>query len=176
MPIAAERFEMKILSAYLAEDVDPVTMSNSGRVERIWVNPDCPDANSCRDSDVGYFDLSEPAAANRALNSQGPEIAAGSFHYVRVEFCIGGPQGKTVRYKTAAMSEAVEAAYGGCGVTSERIEPAVEVGSNSAVTIALEYDLTTQPLYYAEGSPSCPSADTQTPCLGGITLTPAVVR
>ena len=176
LPIPAELFEMKILSVYLSEDIDPVSMDNTGRSERIWVNPACPDANSCRDSNVDYFDLTDPTAANRQLNSQGPEIDAGSFHYVRVEFCIGGPQGNTVRYKTAGMPEPIEASYGGCGVTSERLEPAVDVTGGSAVTIALEYDLKSQPLYYAEGGGTCQSIDTPTPCLGGITLTPTVVR
>jgi hypothetical protein len=176
MAIPAELFEMKILSVYLSEDVDPVSMNNTGRSERIWVNPACPDANSCRDSNVDYFDLTDPTAANRQLNSQGPEIEAGSYHYVRVEFCIGGPQGNTVRYKTAGMPEPTEASYGGCGVTSERLEPAVEVSSGSTVTIALEYDLKSQPLYYAQGGGSCQSIDTPTPCLGGITLTPTIVR
>ncbi len=176
LPIPAELFEMKILSVYLSEDVDPVSMDNTGRSERIWVNPACPDANSCRDSNVDYFDLTDPTEANHQLNSQGPEIETGSYHYVRVEFCIGGPQGKTVRYKTAGMTEPVEATYGGCGVTSERLEPAVEVTGGSTVTIALEYDLQSQPLYYTEGGGRCASIDTPTPCLGGITLTPTVVR
>jgi hypothetical protein len=175
-PIPAQVFEMKILSAYLTEDVDPVSMNNIGRSERIWVNPDCPSANDCRDSHVGFFDLSDPAEANRQLNEQGLEIATGSYRYVRVTFCIGGAQGSIVRYKTAGMTAAVEAPYGGCAVTSERLEPAVEVQDGDTITIALEYDLNKQPLYYVAGSPSCGSLDTSTPCLGGISLTPKVVR
>jgi hypothetical protein len=175
-PIAAEQFEMKILSAYLAEDIDAVTMNNVGAVQRIWVNPSCPSADGCRDSDVDYFDLSDPREANRALNEQAKEIETGTYRYVRVQFCIGDAQGNIVRYKTAGMSSPVEARYGGCAVTSERIEPPVELGAGDTITIALAYDLTKQPLYYVEGSPTCGAADTQTPCLGGITLTPQIVR
>jgi hypothetical protein len=174
-PIPAEQFELKILSAYLTEDVGPA-MENTGRSERIWVNPGCPSADACRDSDVDYFDLSDPEEANRQLNSQGLAIAPGSYRYVRVEFCIGGARGNIVRYKSAAMPAAVEATYGGCAVTSERLEPAVEITDGSTVTIALEYDLTQQPLYYAVGSDTCGSLDSLTPCLGGVTLTPKVVR
>jgi len=175
-PIPAEQFAIKILSAYLTEDVDPVSMNNTGRSERIWVNPKCPDANSCRDSDVDFFDLSDPSEANRQLNSQALDIAAGSYHYVRVEFCIGGARGNLIRYKTAGMPAAVEAPYGGCGVTSERLEPAVEIKDGTSVTIALKYDLSEQPLYFAEGSTTCGSLATPTPCVGGISLTPEVVR
>lgn len=175
-PIAAELFEMKILSAYLSEDVDPVSMDNTGRSERIWVNPKCPSADGCRDSDVDFFDLSNPAEANRQLNSQGLDIAAGSYRYVRVEFCVGGAKGNLLRFKTAAMPAPIEAPYGGCGVTSERLEPAVEIKDGSSVTIALKYDLSEQPLYFAEGSERCGSAETLTPCVGGISLTPEVVR
>jgi hypothetical protein len=174
--ITATQFEMKILSAYISEDVDPTTMNNVGRSERIWVNPKCPDANGCRDSDVDYFDLSDPSQANLALNSQGLEIAAGSYRYVRVEFCIGGARGNIIRYKTASMPAALEATYGGCGVTSERLDPAVEVTDGSSIMIALEYDLSKEPLYWADGSTTCGSLDTATPCIGGITLTPQVVR
>lgn len=175
--IPAELFEMKILSAYLAEDVDPATMNNVGRSERIWVNPKCPDADSCGDSDVDYFDLSDPTDANRKLNAQGPEIAVGEYHYVRVEFCRGGAQGNLLRYKTAGMAAPLEATYGGCGVTSERLEPAVSVKDGSTVMIALEYDLSSQPLYYAtEGGSACSSVDTPTPCIGAIRLTPKVIR
>jgi hypothetical protein len=176
LPVPAELFEMKILSVYLTEDVDPVSMNNTGRSERIWVNPRCPNANSCGDSNVDFFDLTDPTEANRQLNSQGLDIAAGSYRYVRVEFCVGGPQGKNVRYKTAGMAEPAEATYGGCGITSDRLEPAVEITNGSTVTIGLEYDLRAQPLYYAANGGSCPALDTPTPCLGGITLTPVVVR
>ncbi|HEY6876858.1 MAG TPA: hypothetical protein VI299_02520 [Polyangiales bacterium] len=175
-PIPATRFEMKILSAYLVEDVDPGSMDNVGQVQRVWVNPDCPSANGCRDSDVGFFDLTDPTEANQALNSQALEIETGTYRYVRVEFCVGGAQGNIVRYQTAAMPAPVEAPYGGCGVTSARMDPPVELKDGETITVALSYDLAKEPLYYAAGSDHCGSIDTPTPCLGGVSLRPSIVR
>jgi hypothetical protein len=175
-PIPAELFEMKILSAYVVEDIDSASMDNLGQVERIWVNPDCPSDDGCRDSNVGFFDLSDPVEANRKLNSQAREINAGVYRYVRVEFCIGGAQGNLLRYKTAGMPASIEASYGGCGVTSERMDPPVELKAGETINIALEYDLSKQPLYYAVGSTTCGTVDTSTPCVGGIALTPKIVR
>jgi hypothetical protein len=166
-------FQMKFLSAYLAEDVDS-NQNNVGNVQRVWVNPDCPSADGCTDAQVGYFDLIDPAAANTQLNSQthASEIDLGTYRYVRIDFCIGGATGNNVKYKTAAMSAETEVQYGGCGVTSAKLDPPLELKKGEDVTIRLDYDLTQGPLYSISGG-SCTST---APCLSGIQLSPAIVR
>ena len=52
---------VKLIAAYLAEDVDPVTLNNVGDVEMIWVAPECGgDIENCN---VEGFD--EPAGGPR---------------------------------------------------------------------------------------------------------------
>ena len=91
---------------------------------------------------------------------------------MRIEFCIGGAQGNNVKYKTADMPAEVETQYGGCGETSAKMDPPVELKKGETVTIALDYDLSQGPVY-TMGAGSC---TTTSPCLSGITLNPRIVR
>src|SRR5262245_3214701 len=34
---------LKLIAAYLAEDVDPMTQNNVGETQMIWLNPECQD-------------------------------------------------------------------------------------------------------------------------------------
>src|SRR6185436_15117013 len=72
---------VKLIAAYLAEDVDPVTQNNVGRTSMIWLNPECEDdIGGCNVAGIAqpagprvttYFDLARPTAeVNAELNSQ----------------------------------------------------------------------------------------------------------
>jgi hypothetical protein len=165
------KFEMKILQAYVVEDVDATTSNNVGKVSRIWVHEDCADPNNCKPADVSYFDLTDPTAANAALNSQARSVDAGTYRYVRLDFCVGSSETPNVRFSYGGNE--FEKTYGGCGVTSSALPSPVELRDGSSVTIQLSYDLTDGEIYYADSSSTC---TTSAPCLGSIDLVPSIVQ
>lgn len=169
--ITPTTFQMKFMQAYLSEDID-ANQNNVGKVQRIWVNPDCADPNTCSDADVGFFDLIDPTAANAKLNSQNASIDTGTYRYVKIDFCVGSAKAPNVKYQ-APGGAITEKTYGGCGVTSAKIDPPVTLQKGDTITIRLDYDLTKGPLYSMPGSDTCTST---TPCLGGIELVPAIVQ
>ncbi len=169
--IAPTDFGLKMLSAYLAEDVDPDSQNNVGAVARVWVNRDCPSDDGCTDADVGFSDLIDPTALNQTLAGEARPVAVGSYRYIRFDFCIGGATGANVRFATAGTAKPVELTYGGCGVTSLRAEPAIEVVEGSLVRVALDYDLDGGTLYAFDAG----SCTVDAPCLSSLDLTPRVV-
>ena len=48
-------FQMKILAAYVVEDIDPTTSDNVGQVGMVWLNPKCSSINDCKPSMVDYW-------------------------------------------------------------------------------------------------------------------------
>ncbi len=169
-PVTPTAFKMKIIQAYLVEDVDISSSNNVGKVQRIWVNPDCSSDNGCTDANVGLFDLIDPTAANAKLNSQNLDIDMGTYRYVRVEFCQGGASGNNVQYQVSGGS-VIDKTYGGCAVTSKKMEPALELKIGDNVTIALDYNLNDGELY----SISAGDCTATAPCLSSIGLSPRIV-
>src|SRR3569833_3334828 len=79
--------KLKLIAAYLAEDVDPVTMNNVGATEMIWLNPQCQDdISGCN---VSGF--AEPAC--------GPRVTGGGG---RARAGAGGGAGRGARGATGA--------------------------------------------------------------------------
>ena len=68
------------------------------------MNSSCPSEDGCSDSDVGYFDLIDPSAANAELNSQAREIATGTYRYVRLEFGAGNLSIGSLEASDSALS------------------------------------------------------------------------
>jgi len=170
--VAPDKFEMRILGAYIVENVDPETSDNVGQASMVWLNEGCGEGiGGCKASDVDYFDLTDPTAANAALNSQGLPVTPGTYRYVRLEFCQGSADVPNVRYTVG--EEEFEETYGGCGETSAELAEPIELAEGDSITIRLSYDLTDGEVYYAEGSDSCPP---EAPCLGGIELEPSIVE
>jgi hypothetical protein len=153
---AAASFQMKLIAAYLAEDVDPVTQNNTGMTSMFWLNTECaddvsncnissPDANGTSWSRTisSFFDFSNVAAVNAALNSQGRSIDTGTYRYVRLEFCKYGPpaDNSDPNIKWSYSSETnVSLSRANCGVT-RAIDPPIEVQDGDSVTITLSYSL-----------------------------------
>ncbi|MCX5743507.1 MAG: hypothetical protein NT062_13520 [Proteobacteria bacterium] len=160
-------FAVKFVQAYVVEDVDPITMDNRGMVSRVWVHPDCPSDDGCADTDVSFVDLIDPVAANAAFASQARAIDVGTYRYVRFELCVGGPHGPNVRFE-AGGAPARELTYGGCGLTSAALDPPLELAVGDAVTVRLDYDLSSG-ILYATGDSSCTATQ---PCLSSLAFTP----
>jgi hypothetical protein len=162
--ITPDKFEMKILAAYAVEDVD-ASQNNVGDIAMIWLNEACEEINNCTPSMVDYFDLTDPTAANVALNSQAREVDFGTYRYVRLEFCQGSADSNNVRI--TYQGTPTEKTYGGCGVTSAELSTPIELTeAGQSLTVQLSYDLSDGEVYDCGDS---------TPCLGSIELVPSLV-
>lgn len=165
-------FKMKILAAYVVEDVDPATSDNVGQVGMVWLNPKCSSINDCKPSMVDYSDLTDPTAFNAELNSQAIAVKTGNYKYVRLEFCQGSADAVNVKVNSGSAEK--EFTYGGCGVTSVALSSPISLTEGQSITIAVSYDLKDGEVYYASGGGSCPSASSF--CIGGIDLVPSIVQ
>jgi len=148
---------LKLIAAYLAEDVDPVTQNNIGHTAMIWLNPECnDDISGCNVAGTAlpagprieqYFDLSRPTSeVNAALNSQDASIEPGTYRYARVEMCKSYPGDAppaipTLMWKGPGMSAEQAFVSGDCGRTSLPFDPPLELAAGDAVTVSLGYDL-----------------------------------
>jgi len=148
---------VKLVAAYLAEDVDPVSQDNVGRSAMIWLNPECGgDISGCNVAGMAlppgpritqYFDLARPSAAvNAELNSQDSAIDLATYRYARVELCksYGGQTQATVptlMWQGPGMTAEQAFVSGDCGRTSLPFDPPLVVAAGDAVTISLGYDL-----------------------------------
>jgi hypothetical protein len=156
---APTTFGMKLLAVYLAEDVDPTTQNNIGRTQLIYLNPVCDeDIGHCEISPgtnpqdgqpythlvTDFFDFAGSSAeVNAAIGAQQRPIEVTTYRYTRMEFCKGN-EGHATNVRWAADGAAAnEFVYGGCGVTSAVMEPALTVTANDQVTVTLSYDLAT---------------------------------
>lgn len=169
--ISPTSFKMKILAAYVVEDIDPTTSNNVGQVGMVWLNPKCSTINDCKPSMVDYSDLTDPTAFNTELNSQAIGVKTGSYKYVRLEFCQGSADASNVKVTNGSTTK--EFTYGGCGVTSTALATPITVSEGQSLTIAVSYDLKDGEVYWAAGG-SCPSPSDF--CIGGINLVPSIVQ
>jgi hypothetical protein len=162
---------MKILAAYVVEDIDPTTSNNIGQVGMIWLNPKCSTINDCKPSMVDYSDLTDPTEFNTELNSQAIGVKTGSYKYVRLEFCQGTADASNVKVTSGSTTK--EFTYGGCGVTSAALATPITVSEGQSLTITVSYDLKDGEVYWAAGG-SCSSATDF--CIGSINLVPSIVQ
>ena len=165
-------FQMKILAAYVVEDIDPTTSDNVGQVGMVWLNPKCSSINDCKPSMVDYSDLTDPTAFNTELNSQALGVKTGSYKYVRLEFCQGSADSANVKVTSGSTTK--EFTYGGCGVSSAALSSPITVSEGQSLTINVSYDLKDGEVYWAAGGGSCSSATNF--CIGGIDLVPSIVQ
>jgi len=148
---------IKLIAAYIARDVDPVSQNNVGETSMIWLNPECGgDISGCTveglDWQAGprvtrYFDFARgTAAVNADLNSQDQEVKAGTYRYARVEFCKSSstsvpPAVPNVLWKGPGMAAEAPLATLDCGRTSLPFDPPLELGEGDTVEVTLGYDL-----------------------------------
>lgn len=151
-------FKMKLIAAYLSEDVNPVTLNNTGITSMFYLNPQCEDdimhcdisAGTAEDGEpmskiiTDFFDLARPSAeVNAALNAQGRSIPAGSYKYVRVEFCKYN-SGSSENIQWSVTGDPIESfKRDNCGVNSAEMNPPLTVAAGQTVTVTLSYDYST---------------------------------
>ncbi|MEP6862487.1 MAG: hypothetical protein ABJE66_17830 [Deltaproteobacteria bacterium] len=152
--------KLKLIAAYLAEDVDPTTMDNIGVTEMIWLNPQCGgDISSCNVSGFAgaadgpritdYFDLARTnAEVNAELNSQAATIEPGSYRYARIEMCKAPPGSPlptdpTLMWRGPGMTAEQPFTSGDCGRTSVAFDPPLVLAVGDSVAVTLGYDLAT---------------------------------
>lgn len=160
---------LKLIAAYLAEDVDPVTQNNIGQSAMIWLDPECGgDISGCNVAGLTqppgprvtqYFDLARPTAeVNAELNAQDLPIEPSTYRYARVEMCKiypgdgTQPTIPTLMWKGPGMDAEQAFTSGDCGRTSLPFDPPLVVAPGDAVTISLAYDLATAVVAGAPGA------------------------
>ena len=148
---------LKIIAAYLAEDVDPITMNNIGDNAMIWINPQCGgEIDGCNVDGftlpagpriTDYFDLSRTSdEINADLNAQATAIPPGSYRYARLELCkaFGGESQAsipTMMWRGPDMAADQPFTSGDCGRTSLAFDPPLVLAAGDTVAITLGYDL-----------------------------------
>ena len=149
---------LKLIAAYVAEDIDPMTQNNFGRTAMIWLNDECNgDISGCNVAGMTmpaggprvmqYFDLSRPTSeVNAELNSQDASIEPGTYRYARVEMCKSYPgdaltQIQTMMWRGPGMSSEQAFVSGDCGRTSLPFDPPLEIAAGESVAVSLGYDL-----------------------------------
>jgi hypothetical protein len=148
--------QLKILSIYLAEDVDPVTMDNVGNNAMIWIAPECGgEVDDCNVAGftlpagprvTQYFDLARSSdEVNAELEADMTVVDAGSYRYARVEMCkaAGGQSQATVPTMLWAGPGIAEQSFtsGDCGRTSLAFDPPLTIAAGDTVGVTLGYDL-----------------------------------
>lgn len=169
---------IKLLAAYIAEDIDPQTYNNVGATEIIYLNPQCKE--NIRDCGVNpnndsifvtdYFNFARSSAeVNEELGSQQRTVSPGSYKYVRLEFCKYGTGGSpNFAYRAGNMTSNFEFSLPMCTITQLASEMIV-VSEQDTVTITLSYNLTDSvfvsdtPFQAASSTPTSPSYYLLTP-------------
>ncbi len=127
---------------YIVEDVNNQTKNNIGTSDMVYLNPECKgDISNCALDPADwsritlnpkltfleyvvttYFNLTSPESANVDLNAQDNPIWAGTFRYVRIEFCktqSGYNQPiPNIGFQAGNMTEPYYFPLAECGVTS----------------------------------------------------------
>lgn len=149
-------FQMKLIAAYLSEDIDPTTLNNTGMTGFFYLNPECN--NDIMHCDISggiaedgepmsqiirsYFDFGQSSDdVNLALNAQKHSITAQSYKYVRLEFCkYNSENSKNIIWGTQATGS-VELQRNECGVNSAVFDPPLELVKGDEITVTLSYSM-----------------------------------
>ncbi len=153
----ATQFSMKLIAAYIAEDIDSVTQSNVGKTGIIYMNSECEDDIMHCDIDSGtavdgdpmdkiltrFFNLSSTEDANTAINAQRRTVDAGTYRYARLEFCkYSTGTTDNIKWNDGVVGEqSFRRAL--CSVNSAEMNPPLELADGASVTLTLSYDLLT---------------------------------
>jgi hypothetical protein len=165
--------------------------SNKGNTSMIWLNDQCGGNIGDCDVDPGqkdititdFFDFSRPSSeVNAQLNSQSIPIQAGTYRYLRMEFCRRGPgsdpstYANNIEYKFGSMTEPHGFKLNMCTVTVP-IEPALVVAEGEAFNLTLNYDFS-KIIQVMDSKGSSDSCTQTTPyaCLDQINFVPSIAR
>lgn len=153
----ATTFQVKLISVYLTEDIDPLTFSNVGQTSMIFLNNDCQEDIMHCDISAGtaedgnpmdkvisdYFDFALPSTqVNAALNAQNRTVTAGTYKYARIEFCKYN-EGNVSNVKWGSDSSGGDHEYtaGACTENSAEFDPPLTITEGDSVTVTLAYNL-----------------------------------
>lgn len=189
-------FGVKLVVAYLVEDMDPDTGNNVGMVNRIWTNPVCDaDLTHCNiTSEAGqyrvtdYFNLALSSdEVNANLNSQRQKVASGTYKYIRVDFTgpIENPDENTdpnMQFAAAENDTPVEVRWRN-GYLYEIAEPIV-IAEGESFTATLSYDIANHLYTSSPAAPTgensedykCDDNTTPTICMEGPTITVSATK
>jgi hypothetical protein len=153
----ATQFSMKLIAAYIVENIDPVSQSNVGKTGIIYMNSECLDDIAHCDIDAGtaedgspmdkiltsFFDLSTTGAANTAINAQGRTVDAGTYRYARLEFCkYSTGTTDNIKWNDGVVGEQ-SFRRTLCAVNSAEMDPPLALADGTSVILTLSYDLST---------------------------------
>ena len=154
--LAPTTFGMKLISVYLAGDIDSVTQNNIGGTAMIYLNNDCSNDISRCDISAGrnefgnylyivtsYFDFTQgTTAVNTAINAQNRSIQPGTYKYARMEFCKNNQgNSKNIKYRGGSMSADATFKHTTCTVNSSPFSKPISIGDGDAITVTLTYDM-----------------------------------
>ena len=186
---AATQFKMKLIAAYLTEDINPTTQNNMGMTSMFYLNPDCQDDIMHCDISGGtaedgqpmskvvsnYFDFGLTSeAVNAALNAQSRSISPTTYKYVRLEFC---------KYNHENSQNIIWGGHGvdsksfqrnSCTVNSAVMDPPLQVADGDSVTVRIAYDYS-QSISIGSGSfgDDCSGSGDQQVCFRLPSFTPS---
>lgn len=188
-------FKMKLIAAYLTEDIQAGSGSNTGITSRFYENNACAgDLMHC-DVSAGtgedgapidkivtdYFDFGPTANPNAALNAQNNPVEAATYKYVRLEFCkYNAANAPTVQWGGSFSGNAVSGEYRAnqCGVDSAELSPPITIEAGDTATITLSYSLLNLVTDTPTGTPgdNCETAGGGTYCFNLPTFTPNATK
>jgi hypothetical protein len=155
-------FGIKLIAAYLSEDINPDTGNNVGNTAMIYLNSTCADdimhcdisGGTAEDGNpmslvvTDYFDLALPSAeVNAALNAQGRSITAGTYRYARLEFCkYNSGDANNLSWGLTAAGGAAddftsEFQRNMCTVNSAAFAEPIAIAAGDTVTVSIAYSL-----------------------------------
>lgn len=187
-------FKLKLLGAYIAEDVDPNTQNNVGQVSMFYRNPQCVSEDLMRcnvnpgtaedglpwtDIVTDFFDFGQGTdAVNVALNAQNLSITPGIYRYVRLDFCKGDTNGHpNAAWAGGMVNNETLFSTSMCGVTSVEMNPPLIVEDGDSVTIQLSYDYSNSIQTGADAQGwNCVGADANKTCFSIPDFVPSVIR
>lgn len=167
----ADHFEMKLIAAYISENIDQ-NQNNVGQTSMFYLNPECgddimhcdvdPTANGGLAEDGNpwthivnsFFDFSNLDTVNQMLNLQGRPVEVATYRYVRLEFCKYAPSAGHENIKWGIGNVTGSFAQSACNVTAE-INPPIEVQEGNQVTVTLSYTLDGAIYLSASGDKNC---------------------
>ncbi len=170
------QFAFKLMNVYIVPDVTESNKDNVGVASMIWINPDCTtkdsesesgkkdkDGNkimykykvmdSCEEEKISKkFEIARSATeVNADLNSKNYPVLPGTYNYVKLDICIGGPKGNNATFKADGMIDSAEIKLGTCGVTSAKLATPMTIEEGESVIVSLQYDLANLVYDYGEG-------------------------
>lgn len=184
-------YKLTLVSFYMVEGKDPVTLNNTGAGAHIWISKNCDsDLTYCAVNPANangyipdYFDFARPSSVvNAEFNSykrdtKDSQLSAGTYNYIDMDFTGKSTDGDTTpnfKFGTTTENTARTQTY---AVSIKLAEPLV-LKEGESITVNLAYSLDN--IFYANGTYANPPAevpsDSKWTCSGKTSNVPCVVE